>query len=407
MEIVIENPVESPPPPPPPPPPLPPPLTSTYNDLGTAVNKPSLGPLSLATSSSMPAATTVMTITIAENPTAASHTPVRFSYRETYSANALSCASSLPGDTYARRGQRRPYDDPEGAPSVRRIDKSGLLGITEPEPSGHRVGLRSPRFLTGVGSSGIVSPRRFECIGQLDPVPEVPGQPSRGNVAPGAVSGVYPSGVPAIIRENRMDSCEALSVATLGRPAKSSSFDSLEARGRLEVESMQTFERSLEGIESSSGYGSFRFQDGCEARARTLGRLSRLSMKRAERENAIEGLTRYSDTCCNFPFKVRAPTVFPGVEGASSLPMTRATTTPVTSSTTTSVSSMREVEGTGKEVVEVDESPVPGEERAEAEGCEQGPTRNPMKDESSPRGDELLDNDAIQTLRVIILSEQL
>lgn len=346
----------------------------------------------------MPAATTVMTITIAENPTAPpTYPPVRFSYRETYGANSNPYA----GDLYSScRGQARgrSYGDPEGAsPSVRRTDKSGLLGITESEASGLRGGIRSPRLLSGVSNvaSGIASPRRLECIGQLDPVLEVPGQVTRANVAPGAPS-LFPATCASVMREGgRTDGCETLSVVALGRPIKSASFDSLEAKYRDRCGA----EIDLEGIDSSgSGYGSsFRFQEGCETRARTLGRLSRFPLARSDRDAEIEEVSRYSETCCNFPFTVRAATAFPGFEGSSSLPSTRATTVATTSTTTVAVS---KEEGAKCSL-------VAGEERAEAEGCEHGATR--LKDgEPSQRGDDqLLDNDAIQTLRVIILSEQL
>ncbi|CAL7934507.1 unnamed protein product [Xylocopa violacea] len=407
MEIVIENPVESPPSPPPPPPP---PSTST------------------------PAATTVMTITIAENPTAAPTypPPVRFSYRETYAANSLPFAS----DPYsARRGhpRGRSYGDPDGAsPSVRRIDKSGLLGITEPEASsGLRSGARTSRFLSGANgvASGMLSPRRFECVGQLDPVPEVPGQVTRGNVAPAAAN-AFPTGssttggnVPLVTMasmwgQERRDGCETLSVVNLARPTKSSSFDSLEARHP--GASLQTFDRgNLDGIETSkldvAAYASsFRMQENRDARTRTLGRLSRLALVRKDREDGLEGVARYSETCCNFPFTGRPVATFPGFEETSSLPSTRTTASTVTTSTTTvAVSAITENDAFGGQRKGTEDSEgtkgrAPDEERAEAEGCEHGSTTNPMKDgESSQRGDEFTDNDGIQTLHVIILSEQL
>jgi len=50
----------------------------------------------------------------------------------------------------------------------------------------------------------------------------------------------------------------------------------------------------------------------------------------------------------------------------------------------------------------------PGEERAEAEGCEHTTVESLEEDEVSFKGsNKLLDNDNVQTLRVIILSEQL
>lgn len=378
--------------------------------------------------SSMPAATTVMTITIAENQTAPSYPPVRFSYRESYATNPLPYA----GDPYSvRRNQpRRPYDDPEGAsPSVRRVDKSGLLGITEPEASGLRGALRSPRFLTGMNNvaTGIVSPRRFECIGQLDPVPEIPGQSTRANVSPGAASAFPVSSttntVPIVTATSMLErrdgprSGDALSAIGLGRPTKSASYDSLEPRhrnDRPEIPTLQSFQRDTGCLETSSyGSSSFRYQEVVnEARGRTLGRLSRFAVARNERDNPLEGVARYSETCCNFPFAMRAPTAFPGFEEPTSLPSTRATATTVTASTTTTLAvTKRDAEIPDTKTMDAagdDASLVFGEERAEAEGCEHGASRNTPKDgESSQRTDELLDNDAIQTLRVIILSEQL
>lgn len=54
------------------------------------------------------------------------------------------------------------------------------------------------------------------------------------------------------------------------------------------------------------------------------------------------------------------------------------------------------------------EDDPPGEERAEAEGCEHTTVESLEEDEVSFKGsNKLLDNDNVQTLRVIILSEQL
>lgn len=219
---------------------------------------------------------------------------------------------------------------------------------------------------------------------------------------------------------SRLDSCETLSVVDhLARPTKSVSFDSLEPRHRIghtdAGTTLQTFDRNLDGIESAnldvSGYASsFQLQENCEARGRTLGRLSKFALVRNDHDNTADSIGRYSETCCNFPFAVRTATAFSGFEGTSSLPTTRVTTTTVTTSTATvAVSAMRETDTNEKqEDVEGSNNRAPEEVRAEAEGCEHGSTRNLMKDgESSKRTDEFADNDGIQTLRVIILSEQL
>lgn len=57
---------------------------------------------------------------------------------------------------------------------------------------------------------------------------------------------------------------------------------------------------------------------------------------------------------------------------------------------------------------ELGDDGLPGEERAEAEGCEHTTVEGLEEDEISFKGSKkLLDNDNVQTLRVIILSEQL
>lgn len=266
-------------------------------------------------------------------------------------------------------------------------------------------------------------------MGQLDPVLEVPGQPTRANVAPGAPS-VFPvtpsanvsvAGASSTLgqdrgEESRHDTCEALSLATAARPMKSASFDSLETRhrsvDRVDVATtlqQQPSDRDLDGVESSnidaaSYAASFRLKENCEARTRTMGRLSRLALSRKEHDQAIGSMARYSQTCCNFPFSVRPATVFPGFERTSSLP-----STVTTSTTTVAASTMRAIDATGKEEgIEDTMDRGPEGERAEAEGCEHGSSRNLMKNgESSQRSEEFVDNDGIQTLRVIILSEQL
>ena len=413
MEIVIENPVESSSPPPPPPPPPPQISTSTWNAIVSA--PPTSKTSTVVTCTSTPA---VMTITIAENPTAPTYPPpVHFSYRESYAGNSI----PFTGDFYSTRRPQphtRSYDDPDGAsPSVRRVDKSGLLGITEPETPSLRAASRSPRYLSAINgtASGILSPRRFECIGQLDPVPEVPGQISRGNVTPGspkafpvssASSNLAVDAATSMLGQERGDGS---SLDSRGRHMQLASFDPLESRYRND----HVYERRLSGIESSNfeatDYGSsFRFQESCEARGRCLGRLSQFALTRNERNNALESVARYTETCCNFPFVARTPTAFPGFEGTPGLPSSRAATTTATTSTATvATSTMREIETSQKDEEKVADC-MPDEERAEAEGCEHGSTSNPLKDgESSERADEMADNDGIQTLRVIILSEQL
>lgn len=58
--------------------------------------------------------------------------------------------------------------------------------------------------------------------------------------------------------------------------------------------------------------------------------------------------------------------------------------------------------------MEQEENVPPGEERAEAEGCEHTTTESLEEDKVSFKGsNKLLDNDNVQTLKVIILSEQL
>lgn len=174
---------------------------------------------------------------------------------------------------------------------------------------------------------------------------------------------------------------------------------------------LKSFEREFRSrIESSSsndvpqGCGAtFQSQENCEARARTLERLSRLVQGRNDRRASA----RYdNETRCDFPFEVRGGTAYSEFEGSPSVPSNRAIASTVTTSTTTvAVSALG---GTKRGEEDGKGSEEPEEERAEAEGCEHGPTRNPLKDgESSKRADEFADNDGIQTLRVIILSEQL
>lgn len=292
---------------------------------------------------------------------------------------------------------RSPYDGdhPDGAspppPAVRRIDKSGLLGVAGAETRG---GLGSVRFGT---NPGVLSPRRFERLGQLDPVPES----KNGCVAR--------SNVPRTEQERREQRDPRRE--TLPDPTGPITFG--DGGNSIVVGTqpkLKSFEREFRSrIESSSsndvpqGCGAtFQSQENCEARARTLERLSRLVQGRNDRRASA----RYTETRCDFPFEVRGGTAYSEFEGSPSVPSNRAIASTVTTSTTTvAVSALG---GTKRGEEDGKGSEEPEEERAEAEGCEHGPTRNPLKDgESSKRADEFADNDGIQTLRVIILSEQL
>lgn len=365
-----------------------------------------------------------MTITIAENPTATTAlyplptTPLRFSYRETYAVNAPPFAPTVDHPYSARRAShprgRSSYDGehPDGAspPTVRRIDKSGLLGIAGAETPAARSGLGSVRFGTNPGiGTGMLSPRRFECVGQLDPVPEAGNAVASNNVR---------SNVSRTEQERREQRdprrvdppCrETLSMVDPTRPI--AEFGDGGNSIVVGTQSLKSFEREFRSrVESSSSKdvsgcrATFQSQENCEARARTLERLSRLVQGRSDRRPSA----RYTETRCDFPFEVRGGTTYSDFEGSSSVPSNRAIASTVTTSTTTVAVSALGGTNAREEDAKGSKERAPEEERAEAEGCEHGPTRNPLKDgESSKRADEFADNDGIQTLRVIILSEQL
>lgn len=389
---MIENPMESSqPPPPPPPPPLPPPLPS---------------PLPPPPPPSCAATTTVMTITIAESPTATTPyppvpaTPLRFSYRETYGP-PFAPTVARPARRASHPRGRSPYDGdhPDGAspPTARRIDKSGLLV--------ERGGLGPARFETG----GILSPRRFECVGQLDPVPEAgnDGSSARGSV-PGTEQERGDHRVDPACRETPLSVVDGTTRSPIAD--ESISFE----RGNVVVvgaQPLKSFEREFRRVEPSSskdvpGRAAFHQsqKENCEARARTLERLSRLVQQgRSDRRPP----PRYSETRCDFdPYEARGGTAYSNFEG--SVPSNRAIASTVTTSTTTVAVSALGGTNAREEDAKGSKERAPEEERAEAEGCEHGSTRNPLKNgESSNRADEFADNDGIQTLRVIILSEQL
>lgn len=339
-----------------------------------------------------------MTITIAENPTATTAlyplptTPLRFSYRETYAPPLADRPYSARRAPHPRA--RSPYDgdhaDGASPPAVRRIDKSGLLGIAGAETPAARGGLGSVRFGTSPGiGTGLLSPRRFECVGQLE----------AGNAA-----------VPRTEqerREQRDPACrETLSLVD---PIAFGDGGSSIVVGAQPLKSFEREFRSRGGVESSSSKDvcgtTFQSQENCEARARTLERLSRLVQGRSDRRASA----RCTETRRDFPFEVRGGTTYSEFEASSSVPSNRAVASTVTTSTTTvAVSALGGTKG-GEEDAKGSKERAPEGERAEAEGCEHGPTRNLLKDgESSKRADnEFADNDGIQTLRVIILSEQL
>lgn len=161
----------------------------------------------------------------------------------------------------------------------------------------------------------------------------------------------------------------------------------------------------LSHLSFSPGLSLRRFRNDPSARVSPLsGRRADADSDQSRNQKSPEFATRYIPAMNAIPRKLAKPPHSPRNSSCSKGKLLDSAD-PATAIDATRVS--RESPLLAKRSAEREEGDLPGEERAEAEGCEHTAVEN-LEDKVSFKGsNKLLDNDNVQTLRVIILSEQL
>lgn len=376
------------------------------------LENPSVSPIAVAAT----AATAQLAL-----PTRPSH---HFSHRAAYDAGLGRGPSSLlPAEDYYARSRHAltPYGDLDGASAapvtVRRIDKSGLLEIAETDP----VTCPRPCVLTGaedVAARGVSL--RIDRSGLLEAVPEVVDQPEEhsdgaatkmldeaAGVSRGDTLKVDADVNPHVFEGGclleRPSSLEGQACPDeVDARARSADFKVLASgspRAQLDVLFKAT--ERLPHLPYSPGSSLRRLRSDASRKSPLTIRCADAVRNQRSPEFTVAGsasrkpadpsqspITREQSQAGCTKNNVKLASI------DSDIPTADAIETP------------RESLHARGDAEQEDDSP--GEERAEAEGCEHTTVESLEEDEVSFKGsNKLLDNDNVQTLRVIILSEQL
>lgn len=318
-------------------------------------------------------------------------------------------------DYYARNWHGVTYTDLDGVPTpvtVRRVDKSGLLEIAETDP------VTCPRPCVLTGAEDVVAhpvPLRIDRSGLLEAVPEAIDQleehynnDSATKMLDEAAS--LPRGetlkVDADVNPRVFEGG-----CLLERPSSlegQACPDEVDTKGRT-VDVKALTEIHFDASKATERLSHLPFSPGSTLRLPSRNDPSRTSplTGRSRNQTSPEFAARYTSASRKLanpsqnPITRERPQV-----GCSKDDPAQST---VLEESAVDTSETRHESLLAKESAEQEEDDPPGEERAEAEGCEHTTVENLEEDEvSSFKGsNKLLDNDNVQTLRVIILSEQL
>jgi len=349
--------------------------------------------------------------------------PHHFPQRAAYDTGLGRGPSLTTEDYYARNWHEVTYTDLDGVPTpvtVRRVDKSGLLEIAETDP------VTCPRPCVLTGAEDVVAhtvPLRVDRSGLLEAVPEAIDQfeehynnDSATKMLDEAAS--LPRGetlkVDADVNPRVFEGG-----CLLERPSSlegQACPDEVDTKGRT-VDIKALTEIHFDASKATERLSHLPFSPGPSLRLPFRNDPSRTSpltgrctdSTRSRNQKSPEFAARY--TCASRklanssnqnPITRERPQV-----GCSKDNNDPAQST-VLEESAVDTSETRHESLLAKGSAEQEDDP-PGEERAEAEGCEHTTVENLEEDEvSSFKGsNKLLDNDNVQTLRVIILSEQL
>lgn len=339
----------------------------------------------------------------------------------------------LPAEDYYTRNRHAlsPYGDLDGAPApvtVRRIDKSGLLEIAETDP----VTCSRPCVLTGaedVAARGLSS-LRIDRSGLLEAVPEAADQPEEHNgdattklldeaagVSRGETLKVDADVNPHVFEGGclleRPSSLEGQACPDeVDARARSADFKVLSGSPRAQLDVSKATER-LPHLPFSPGLSLRRLWNDPSRRSPLTSRCADADSTRAPRNQRSPEFAASSASR-----KPVDPSQSPITRERSQVGCTKNNVDPasidsdVPAAAAAAAVAVNAIKMPRESLLasgsaEREDDP-PGEERAEAEGCEHTTVESLEQDEVSFKGsNKLLDNDNVQTLRVIILSEQL
>lgn len=360
------------------------------------------------------------------------HPPHHFPHRTVYDAGLRRSPPLLsPEDYYTRtRHGVTSYGDLDGASAprpvtVRRVDKSGLLEIAETDP----VTCPRPCVLTGaedVAARGVSL--RVDRSGLLEAVPEAADQPEEHCNGGGASSDERGTGatVTRTSEEATPPRGGTLQVdvdvnprvfeggCLLERPsslegqacpdevdARVRSADVMVLTGspRTRYDVVSKAAERLSHLPFSPGLSLRRLRNDPPRVSPQSGRRADADADRPRNQKSPEFAAKYSPANATAR-KLAKPPHSPSNAGCST---GKLVSTSIDSGNPASHESLLLAKRSAEQ-----EDDLPGEERAEAEGCEHTTVESLEEDKVSFKGsNKLLDNDNVQTLRVIILSEQL
>lgn len=348
-----------------------------------------------------------------------------FPQRAVYDAGLGRGPSLLPAEDYYARKRHglTSYGDLDGVPvTVRRIDKSGLLEIAETDP----VTCPRPCVLTGAEDVAVRTvPLRVDRSGLLEAVPEAVDQ----------LEEHYNNGSPTTTK--MLDEAAALprgetlkvdadvnprvfeGGCLLERPSSlegQACPDEVDTKGRtVDIKALTGSPRTrFDASKATERLSHLPFSPGPSLRlpfrndpSRTSPLTGRCadSAARSRNQKSPEFAAKYISACRKLTnssqsliTQERSQVGCSKDDPAQSIVLEE----PAVDTSETRRESLLAKRSAGQE------DDPPGEERAEAEGCEHTTVESLEEDEVSFKGsNKLLDNDNVQTLRVIILSEQL
>lgn len=349
--------------------------------------------------------------------------PHHFPHRAAYDVGLGHSPSLLSAEDYYARNRQAlsPYGDLDGAPvTVRRIDKSGLLEIAETDP----VTCPRPCVLTGAEDARAGS-LRIDRTGLLESVPEAVDQPEEHN---GGATTKMLDEAAGVSREETLKVDVDVNPRVfeggclLERPSSlegqacpdevhSADLKVLSESPRAQLDVSKATER-LSHLPFSPGLSLRRLRNDPSRRLPLTSRC--VDVADSARGPGNQRSPEFAAKCTAAGIASRKPA------DPSQSPITRersqnagcAKNNDDPASADTDIPTMGAIKTPRQSLharggAEQEDDP-PGEERAEAEGCEHTTVESLEEDEVSFKGsNKLLDNDNVQTLRVIILSEQL
>lgn len=326
-------------------------------------------------------------------------------------------------DYYARNRQALTPYDLDGTPApvtVRRIDKSGLLEIAETDP----VTCPRPCVLTGAEDVAARAILRIDRSGLLEAVPEAVDQLEEHNgdattkmldeAAGGETLKVDADVNPHVFEDGclleRPSSLEGQACPDeVDMRARSADFKVLSGSPRAQLDVSKATER-LPHLPFSPGLSIRRLRNDPSRRSPLTSRYTDGDSACGLRNQRSPEFTAKCTATGLASRKPADPSQSPVTRERSQVGCTKDNVDPASiDSNVPAVDAIKTPRESllARGSAEQKDDP-PGEERAEAEGCEHTTVESLEEDEVSFKGsNKLLDNDNVQTLRVIILSEQL